>query len=266
MNTKTSTKTLMYRTAALLTILMMLFAALPAKQASAVSLDITSVASGTWEATAWPNTQRSGTITVAAGDVNVVGTGTAFTTEVSVGNILRTTLDQQIGVVASITSDTTLTLVNPAATARTDIPYRVQGVGPADNAIIADTHTVTIADNPVIQTGTVTVNAGGTLTVSDPGTEFSTLIVNGTVNATTGNDFGELTVNNGGIVNAGTNGAYTALSLTINSGGTVNISRNFTVDSATLIAGTINFSSTNRHWACHALPGTRDASKRRHME
>jgi hypothetical protein len=245
MNTKTSMKTLLYRAAALLTMMMMLFAALPAIPVGAVSLDITSVASGTWEATAWPNTLRSGTISVPLGSTTVTGTGTAFLTELSVGNILRTTTDLQIGTVASITSDTELTLVNPAATARTDIPYHVQGVGPADNAIIADTHTVTIAANPVVQTGTVTVNAGGTLTVSDVGTVFSTLIVNGTVNATTGNDFGELTVNSGGVVNAGTNGAYTALSLTVNSGGTLNISRNFTVDSTALIAGTISFGSTS---------------------
>src|SRR5687767_1454416 len=177
MNPKTSTKTLMYRTAAILTILMMLFAALPARPARAVSLNITSAGSGTWEATAWPNTLRSGTITVALGDVNVVGTGTAFLTELSVGNILRTTTDLMIGTVASITSDTQLTLVNPTATARTDIAYHVQGVGPADNAIIAATHNVTIAANPVIQTGTVTVNPGGILTVSDPGTIFSTLTV-----------------------------------------------------------------------------------------
>jgi hypothetical protein len=91
----------------------------------------------------------------------------------------------------------------------------------------------------------VTVNPGGILTVADPGTIFSTLTVGGTVEATTGNDFGELIVNNGGVVNAGTNGAYTASSLTINSGGTVNISRDFTVDSTTVIAGTISFSSTS---------------------
>jgi hypothetical protein len=245
MNPKTSTKTLMYRTAAILTIVMMLFAALPATPARAVSLNITSAGSGTWEATAWPSTLRSGTITVALGDVNVVGTGTAFLTELSVGNILRTTTELMIGTVASITSDTQLTLVNPAATARTNIAYHVQGVGPADNAIIAATHNVTIAANPVIQTGTVTVNPGGILTVADPGTIFSTLTVGGTVEATTGNDFGELIVNNGGVVNAGTNGAYTASSLTINSGGTVNISRDFTVDSTTVIAGTISFSSTS---------------------
>src|SRR5688500_14313063 len=245
MNTKTSTKTLMYRTAALLTILMMLFAVLPAKQASAVSLDITSVASGTWEATAWPNTQRSGTISVALGSMTVTGTGTAFLTEVSVGNILRTTDDTEIGTVASITNDTELTLVSPAAAAHTDISYRVQGVGPADNAIIADTHTVTIDANPVNQTGTVTVNAGGTLVVSNPSTGFNTLTINGTVTADDDVAFGILPVNTGGSLNAGGNATYTVSSLTINSGGTANISQDLTVGSETLIAGTINFSSTD---------------------
>ena len=245
MNAETSTKSLMYRTAAILTIVMMLFAALPAQPAGATSLNITSATSGTWEATAWPNTLRSGTITVAAADINVVGTGTAFLTELSVGNILRTTTDLMIGTVASITSDTALTLVNPAATPRTDIAYHVQGVGPADNITIANTHNVTIAANPVNQTGTVTVNTGGTLTVNDPGTVFTTLTVDGTVEATSGNDFGELIVNNGGVVNAALNGSFTASSLTINSGGIVNIARDLTVDSTTIVAGTINFSSTS---------------------
>ena len=245
MNTKTSTKTLIYRTAAILTIMLMLFAALPVTLASAVSLDITSVTTGTWEATAWPNTQRSGTISVPLGSSTVTGVGTAFLTELSVGNIIKTTSNIQIGTVASITSDTELTLVNPAATARTDIAYHVQGVGPADNAIIADTHTVTIAANPVNQTGTVTVNAGGTLVVSNPSTIFDTLTVDGTVTADDDVAFGALTVNDGGVVDAGGNGTYTASSLTINSGGTVNISRDLTVDSETLIAGTINFSSTS---------------------
>ena len=245
MDTKMSTKPLMNRKVAFLTIMMMLFAMLPAIPASAVSLNITSVASGTWEATAWPNTQRSGTISVALGSTTVTGTGTAFLTEVSVGNILRTTDDTEIGTVASITSDTQLTLVSPAAAAHTDIPYRVQGVGPADNAIIADTHIVTIDANPVNQIGTVTVNAGGTLVVSNPGTGFNTLTINGTVTADDDVAFGILTVNTGGVLNAGGIGAYTASSLTINSGGTANISQDLTVGSETLIAGTINFSSTD---------------------
>src|SRR5215212_8318737 len=238
MNARASTKTLMYRIAAILTIAMMLFAALPVTLASAVSLNITSVNTGTWEATAWPNTLRSGTISVTAGNPNVVGTGTAFLTELSVGNIIRTTDGIQVGTVASIASNTSLTLTNIPATTRTNIAYNVQGVGPADNVTIANGHNVTIAANPINQTGTVTVNAGGTLTVSEPATIFSTLIVNGTVNGTSGNAFGTLTVNNGGVVNAGTNGSYTASSLTINSGGTLNISRAFTVNGATSITGT----------------------------
>jgi hypothetical protein len=175
----------------------------------------------------------------------VTGTGTAFLTELSVGNIIKTTTDIMVGTVASITSDMDLTLANPAGTARTNIAYHMQGVGPADNVTIADTHTVTIAAQPVNQTGTVTVDAGGILTVSNPDTIFSTLTVDGTVTAANNVDFGALTVNNGGVVNAAGNGTYTASSLTINSGGTANISRDFTVDSATLIAGTINFSSTS---------------------
>jgi S-layer family protein len=245
MNTKASRKTLIYRTAAIFIIAGMLFAALPATPARAVSLNITSVNSGTWEATAWPSTQRSGTINVTAGSTSVTGTGTAFLTEVSVGNILRTTGDIQIGTVASITSDTTLTLSNVPATTRTNTTYHVQGVGPADNVTIGVGNAVTIAANAVHQTGTVTVGPSATLTVSNPGTVFSTLTVDGTVNGTSGASLGTLTINNGGLVTAGQNGSYSASSLTINNGGTTNILRAFTVNGATSVTGTISFNSTS---------------------
>ena len=245
MNTKNGTKTFMYRTAAIFMMAMMLFAALPASPAHAVSQNISSAATGTWEATAWPNTLRSGMISVTAGDTNVVGTGTAFLTELSVGNILRTTDDVMIGTVAAIINDTDLTLTNTPATTRTNIAYNGQGVGPADNVTITNGHTVTIAANPINQTGTVTVNAGSTLTISDPGTIFSMLIVDGTLTGTTDVAFGALTINNGGIVTAGTNGSYMASSLTINTGGTGNIFCDFSVSGATSISGTLNFSSTS---------------------
>jgi len=238
-------KTFINRTASIFVIAMMLFAALPVIPAGAASLNITSVKSGTWEATAWPNTPRSGTITVTTGSTNVVGSGTAFLTELSVGNIIKTAGNVQIGTVASITSDTALTLANVPGTNRTNIAYNVQGVGPADNVTIASSHTVTIAANAVNQTGTVTVNSGGTLTVSQPGTVFSILTVAGTLTSADDTIFGTLTVNNGGIVNGAGNGAYTASSLTINSGGTVNMSRAFTVNGTTSISGAINFSSTS---------------------
>ena len=207
MSTKTSINTSLYRATAIFVIVMMLLAAFPVTPAGATSLNITSLTTGTWEATAWPNTLRSGTITVTAGNSTVTGAGTAFLTELSVGNILRTTDSIQIGTVASITSNTSLTLTNIPATNRTNIAYNVQGVGPADNVTIANGHNVTIAANAVNQTGTVTVNPGGTLTVDNAGTIFSTLTVDGTVTGTSGNDFGALTINNGGVVNAGTNGS-----------------------------------------------------------
>jgi hypothetical protein len=250
MSTTMNTKTFLHRTAAALLIAMLLFAVLPAAQVEATSETIISAASGSWESGAWPDTQRSGTITVTANDANVVGTGTAFLTELSVGNILKTAgvTHTQIGAVASITDDTHLTLSNLPGTNRTDIFYTVQGVGPADNAEIASGHTVTIGTNPISQTGNVTVDAGGTLIVSKTGTILSTLSVDGTVSADESADFGELVVNSGGTLDAagtGTTVAYTASALTINSGGTANISRNFTVDSEAIIAGTINFSSNS---------------------
>jgi large repetitive protein len=238
-------KTFINRIVSILVIAMMLFAALPVIPAGAASLNIASVKSGTWEATAWPNTPRSGTISVTAGNSTLIGTGTAFLTELSVGNIIKTTTNIQVGTVASIASDTQLTLSNVPATTRTNIPYNVQGVGPADNVTIASTHIVTIAANAVNQTGTVTVNSGGTLTVSHPGTTFSTLIVSGLVSGDDDIAVGTLTVNNGGTFTGAGNGAYTAASLTIDSGGTVNMSRAFTVSGATTISGAINFSSTS---------------------
>ena len=238
-------KTFINRTASIFVIAMMLFAALPVIPAGAASLNIVSVQTGTWEATAWPNTPRSGTISVTAGNSTLTGTGTAFLTELSVGNIIKTTTNIQVGTVASIASDTQLTLSNVPATTRTNIPYNVQGVGPADNVTIASNHIVTIAANAVNQTGTVTISSGGTLTVSHPSTVFSTLIVSGLVSGDDDITVGTLTVNNGGTFNGAGNGAYTASSLTINSGGTVNMSRAFTVNGATSVSGTINFSSTS---------------------
>ena len=117
-----STKMFLYRAASAVMIVMMLFAAMPARLAGAVSLNIASVTSGTWEATAWPTTQRSGTITVNAGNTSVVGTGTAFLTELSVGNILKTTGNIQIGTVASISSNTALTQMLNGAQAGNPVP------------------------------------------------------------------------------------------------------------------------------------------------
>ena len=71
---------------------------------------ITSLTTGNWSATAWPNTTRTGTITTATNSTTVTGAGTSFQTELSVGSIIKTTGNVTIGTVASIQSNTSLTL------------------------------------------------------------------------------------------------------------------------------------------------------------
>src|SRR5580704_10506693 len=76
---------------------------------------ITSTGSGNWSATAWPNTARTGTISTTLNVTGVTGSGTAFTTEITIGNIIKTAANVTIGTVASITDDTHLTLSGAGA-------------------------------------------------------------------------------------------------------------------------------------------------------
>lgn len=108
------------------------------------SATITSVSTGDWSASAWPNTNRSGTITTSTNSITVTGTSTSFTTELSVGNIIKNSSNDIIGTVASIQNNTSLTLVANANSTNTDIAYKFQGVGPIDVARISSGHTVTI--------------------------------------------------------------------------------------------------------------------------
>lgn len=108
------------------------------------SATITSVSTGNWSASAWPNTNRTGTITTSTNSTTVTGTSTSFTTELSVGNVIKNTSNEIIGTVASIQSNTSLTLVSNANSTNTDIAYKFQGVGPIDVARISSGHTVTI--------------------------------------------------------------------------------------------------------------------------
>ena len=136
---------------------------------------ITSLTSGNWSATAWPNTLRTGTLTVLNNSNAVTGTGTLFTTEISVGNIIKTTANAVIGTVASITDNTHLILVSPATPARTGIAYNVQGVGSVDNVTIATGSVLTVdgaytcaslAFASVSTNSSVTINGANSLTVT----------------------------------------------------------------------------------------------------
>ncbi len=106
--------------------------------------NVASAANGNWSATAWPNTGRTGSITASTSSVTVTGSGTLFLTELSVGNIIKTTGNVVIGTIAAINSNTSLTLTGNAANNYNNIAYRSQGVGPIDVVTINSGHDIVI--------------------------------------------------------------------------------------------------------------------------
>src|ERR1700730_9113291 len=110
-----------------------------------MSATISSIATGNWSATAWPNTTRTGTITTSTVSTTVTGAGgSLFLTEISVGNIIKTAGNVVIGTVLSITSNTSLTLTANAVSTNAGIAYNVQGVGSGDIAQISGGNTITV--------------------------------------------------------------------------------------------------------------------------
>ena len=106
--------------------------------------NITSNTTGNWSATAWPNTGRTGSITTSTSSLTVTGSSTLFTTELSAGNIIKSTSNTVIGTVASITDNTHLTLLANAASNYSGISFRSQGVGPVDAVTIASGANLTV--------------------------------------------------------------------------------------------------------------------------
>jgi hypothetical protein len=134
---------------------------------SSFGASITSLTSGNWSATAWPNTSRTGTIRVVSGSAAVTGTGTLFTTELSVGNIIKNTSNIVIGTVASITDNTHLTLATAPSTSYTNISYRSQGVGSVDAITIASGANITVDGAfACASVSFTTVGSNTTLTIS----------------------------------------------------------------------------------------------------
>lgn len=67
----------------------------------------------------------TGTITATTGSTTVTGSGTAFLTQVKVGNVLKNTAGTTIGTVASVSTNTSLTLAANAAVAVTSGTYNI---------------------------------------------------------------------------------------------------------------------------------------------
>lgn len=79
-----------------------------------------------------PSIPRTGTITATTGSVNVTGVGTAFTTELQVGSIIRNAAMSVVGSVASIIDDNALVLNANGAVAVTGAGYRASVVPTGD--------------------------------------------------------------------------------------------------------------------------------------
>ena len=92
----------------------------------------TQVKSGT------PWSARIGTISTVVGNATVTGTGTLFTTELSVGQVITDANNTIIGTVSAIASNTSLTLASTATVAYTNVAYRVQKSTGAQGDVAGD--------------------------------------------------------------------------------------------------------------------------------
>ncbi|MEI7897759.1 MAG: SprB repeat-containing protein, partial [bacterium] len=216
---------------------------------------ITSSTSGNWSATAWPNTVRTGTITTSTANANVVGVGTLFTTQISVGNIIRTTGNVAIGTVLSITDDTHLTLSSNAASTNTGIAYNFQGVGPGDDVVINTGHTVTV--DGIFTCASLALNntatAAATLTFASSGSP--SLTVTGAVvvgNSGSANREGNITFTSGSKLVAGSLSlgaiAGQASVIDMTAGGTLRVNGTITAFSSAVWtpgSGTVEMNATN---------------------
>lgn len=109
---------------------------------------VTSVTSGNWGSpTTWSITSRASNGTIAASTNSKTVTGTAlsnFKTTLRAGNQILNTSNAVIGTVASIESNTSLTLVANASSAMNNAGWNSRGVVSIDGVVIASGHTITM--------------------------------------------------------------------------------------------------------------------------
>jgi hypothetical protein len=139
---------------------------------------VTSNTSGNWSASAWPNTNRTGTITTSTTSNTITGIGTQFTTEISVGNIIKNSGSATIGTVASITDNTHLVLTANAAYTISGLAYKSQGVGPVD-AVTINSGVIITVDGAYTCASIAFAKAAANTTLSISG--MNALTVSGTI-------------------------------------------------------------------------------------
>lgn len=167
-----------------------------------IAATVTSAATGNWSnATTWNiTTTKPGTISCNTSSRTVTGSSLAsFTTTLSIGSQVLNTSNVVIGTVASIESNTSLTLQANATSTLTSAGWNSRGVGPGDDVTISSGHTITVDNN--YSCATLSFAAAATnnvLTIS--GT--STLTVNGLVSMPNPNlsRSSVININNGSLI------------------------------------------------------------------
>jgi hypothetical protein len=212
---------------------------------------------GVWSAkTTWVTTTNlSGTITVSTATPTVTGSGTAFLTEYQVGDLVirNNAAFTVIGTIASIESNTQLTLTANSSISASGITYRRGRVpGSADDVTVTGTNvTVTLDANVAVNSLSVT-HLGGNNTTTTFDVSSLTLNVTGNVSVAggSGNRFGRLQVGGGALTiggNLSIANANATFDLGAGSNSTLNIAGSMT-NSGTFTPGTsstVNFNGTS---------------------
>jgi hypothetical protein len=97
--------------------------------------------------TSFPNVALTGTVTCATNSPTVTGSGTAFTTQLTVGSWIGNTSGNTVGIVSSIANNTSLTLTANAAVAISGATARYNPYGVP--------YTVATANSDIIPSNTV---------------------------------------------------------------------------------------------------------------
>jgi hypothetical protein len=222
----------------------------------APALTLSSRASGNWStATTWTY-NPSGTITSAINSCSVSGTGTKFTTELNIGTLLYN-VNTKIGTVASIASDTALTLAGPTCThaAVANIAYSARRVPTAADAVI-----ITGGFKVTVPSAITAVAASLSLNPAETAAYTQVTLASSTSKLNIG---GDLTLNPSGTVNNNTmltigvgavtiGGALHYMGLTTNTGQCILTS--LTSGSLT-IAGDLTMANTGTATTCTAKSG-----------
>ena len=199
-----NTKVILKRTSKTKLHILLAFSLLSSPTLSAQTT-LTTRATGNWNANdTWISGTLTGTITTVTNSSTVIGVGTNFTTQLSVGAALyRTDGTTLIGTISSITNNTSITLTGNAANANSGISFKTRKIpGTLDTVILSNNGfdvtipTGTAASCASLEIGVTGTNSAESLIFSSA---TSSLSVNGNViiYGPTGSSIREIALNAG---------------------------------------------------------------------